>query len=279
MTCHIYGEPLSNFSWSKGNDTDDNLERLKNMTTFVQANETHVVLTLTFKSATRKDNGTYTCRARDYYGSVSADRHLFILDVPLVSIDFLKSVGEGSIFLNWTVNNGNEPIKNYFIQYMKNGTDTWQYNSEPIHGMNSSYVLKGLDKEAAYQIGIWAINKNGKSHVQVDPRWIKTLEKDPVFVPKLNVNGMTSSSVTLSWNPPPKDLIEQIHYYNIVASHESQTREAVVVPIQGIYLYPFEYLEPATTYKFKISSCSEFTRQCGNWSNEVEAETLDGGNY
>lgn len=99
---------------------------------------------------------------------------------------------------------------------------------------------------------------------------------DPVFVPKLNVNGMTASTVTIAWNHPPLDLREHIHYYIIIASHEGQTREAVV-PVQQNQLYLFEYLEPATTYKFKISACNEYTRLCGNWSKEVEAETLDGG--
>ncbi|XP_011501448.1 PREDICTED: tyrosine-protein phosphatase 69D isoform X2 [Ceratosolen solmsi marchali] len=274
LTCDFYGDPLSNYSWAKSNDSD-NLERLKNMTNWMQTNETNVSLMLAIKSATRKDNGTYTCSARDFYGVVTAERHLFVIDVPLISIDFLKTVGAGSIFLNWTVNNGNEPIETYFIQYMKNGTDSWQYNSELINGGNSSFVLKGLDKGAAYQIGITAKNKVGKSHVQIDQRWITTLEKDPIFIPKLNVNGMTSSTVTIAWNNPPPDLREHIHYYIIVASHEAQTREAVV-PVQQSQLYLFEYLETATTYKFKIAACNEYTRQCGNWSKEVEAETLDG---
>ena len=147
------------------------------MTSWKKVNESQTVLILSIKSATRKDNGTYTCEAHDFYNPVKAERHLFVLDVPLISIDFLKTVGAGSIFLNWTVNNGNEPIQTYFIQYMKNGTDSWQYNSELIDGGNSSFVLKGLDKGAAYQIGITAKNKIGKSHVQIDPRWITTLEK------------------------------------------------------------------------------------------------------
>ncbi|XP_014226420.1 tyrosine-protein phosphatase 69D [Trichogramma pretiosum] len=273
LTCDFYGNPISNFKWSKSND--DNQERLKNMTTWSQVNETHVSLTLSFKSATRKDNGTYTCGAEDFNGAVTAERHLFVIDVPLINIDFLKTVGAGSIFLNWTVNNGNEPIESYVIQYMKNGSETWQYHTELINGKNTSYVLKGLEKGAAYQVGITAKNKIGKSHLYIDPTWIKTLEKDPIFIPELTVNGMTPNTATISWHQPPPHLKEHIHYYIIGASHGNQNREAIA-PVQHNQLYLFEYLEPATTYKFKISACNEYTKVCGNWSKEVQAETLDG---
>ena len=87
---------------------------------------------------------------------------------------------------------------------------------------------------------------------------------------------MTPSTATISWNNPPPELEEHIHYYIISASHESQTRETVV-QVQKNQYYLFEYLEPATIYKFKISACNEYTHQCGNWSKEVEAQTLDGG--
>lgn len=87
---------------------------------------------------------------------------------------------------------------------------------------------------------------------------------------------MTSTTVTISWNNPPPDLREHIHYYIIDANHESKKREAIV-PAQQTPLYLFEYLEPATNYTFKILACNEYTKHCGNWSEEVEAETLDGG--
>jgi protein-tyrosine phosphatase len=176
ITCHIHGYPLSQFIWLKGNDSDSS-EHLKNFTSVTQINETYTILTLEFKSLARKDNGTYVCQANDYNGIVSASAHLFVIDVPKVSIDFMKAVGAGSIFLNWTVNDGNEPIMKYFIQHMKNGTDQRQYYAEQIGGGNSSYVLKGFESGTAYQIGISATNMVGASYMQLDPRWIITLEK------------------------------------------------------------------------------------------------------
>ncbi|XP_043249228.1 tyrosine-protein phosphatase 69D-like isoform X1 [Colletes gigas] len=274
LTCHMHGYPLSQFTWLKGNNSEST-EHLKELTTVTQINETYTILTLEFTSLTHKDNGTYICKAHDYNGEISAYRHLFVIDVPKVSIDFMKAVGAGSIFLNWTVNDGNEPIKKYFIQHMKNGTDQYHYYIEQIGGGNSSYVLKGFESGTAYQIAISATNVVGESHVRFDPRWITTLEKDPIFVPKVSVNGVTENSITIGWTVPPSDLKEHVHYYNLMATHGEQKREAVY-PAQPFTVYAFVDLDPATTYNFSIAACSEYTKECGNWSTEVNGTTLDG---
>ncbi|XP_066594024.1 tyrosine-protein phosphatase 69D isoform X2 [Prorops nasuta] len=274
LECHFHGYPLSNFSWIKGNDSEsiDNLAALSS-TTFL--NETSVLLSLHFKSLSRKDNGTYVCKAHDYNGVISAYRNLFVIDIPQVSIDFMKAVGAGSIFLNWTAIDGNEPIKEYFIKHRRNGTDSYQYYHGQIGGGNTSYVLKGFEKGTAYQFGIGASNSVGSSHERFDPRWITTLERDPVFTPNVSVNGVTENSITIAWTQPPQNLKEHVHYYNLMATHAEQKRETVY-PAQSFTVYAFVDLEPATTYKFKIAACSDYTKLCGNWSAEVNGTTLDG---
>ncbi|XP_032671027.1 tyrosine-protein phosphatase 69D isoform X2 [Odontomachus brunneus] len=276
LTCHIYGYPLSQFSWLKENDSESS-EHLRNLTDVTPINDTYSILYLKFKNLAKsgKDNGTYVCQASDYNGVVSTTVHLFVNDVPKVSIDFMKAVGAGSIYLNWTVNDGNKPIEKYFVYHMKNGTDGYVYYREQIGGGNSSYILKGFENGTAYKIGITAVNGLGSSHMQQDPRWITTLEKDPVFVPKVSVNGVTQDSITIRWTVPPLDLKEHVQYYNLMATHADQKREAVY-HAEPITVYAFIGLEPATTYKFKIAACSEYTKQCGNWSAEVNGTTLDG---
>lgn len=97
-----------------------------------------------------------------------------------------------------------------------------------------------------------------------------------MFVPKVSVNGVTENSITIGWSIPPPDLKEHVHYYNLMATHANQKREAVY-PAQPFIVYAFVDLDPATTYNFKIAACSEYTKQCGNWSAEVNGTTLDGG--
>jgi len=87
---------------------------------------------------------------------------------------------------------------------------------------------------------------------------------------------VTENSITIGWTVPPPDLKEHVHYYNLIATHADQKREAIY-PAQPFTVYAFVDLDPATTYKFKIAACSEYTKQCGNWSTEVNGTTLDGG--
>ncbi|XP_043266767.1 tyrosine-protein phosphatase 69D isoform X2 [Venturia canescens] len=274
LVCHMEGEPLTNFTWLKGNNSES-IEHLQELTKLERINETLSVLSLVFESVSRRDNGTYTCQATDYYGVVSAMQSLFVIDKPQVNIDFMKAVGAHMIYLNWTVNDGNEPIKEYLIQHMPNGTDQWHFYRGEIGGGNLSYVLKGLEKGTAYQLRISAVNAIGRSQIQTDPRWITTLSEDPVFIPTVSVNGFTDRSITIGWNVPPPDLREHVHYYKLMVTHGDQKKEAFY-PAQTFNVYVFVDLDPATTYQFKIAACSEYTKHCGNWSKIVNGTTMDG---
>lgn len=232
-------------------------------------------MTLSFESVLRKDNGTYTCMAYDYRSLITGLRHLFVIDHPQVNIDFIKAVGAHKIFLNWTVNDGNEPIKKYSMRFQKNGQEGRQFYSESVGGENTNFVLKGFEKSTEYQISISAINEVGESQVFHDNRWIKTLDSDPIFVPNVSVKGFTESSITVGWTMPPPALREHVHYYTLMMIHDVQTKEAVH-PASEFNDYVFVDLNPATTYIFKIAACSYFTKQCGNWSTEVNGTTMDG---
>ncbi|XP_034937017.1 tyrosine-protein phosphatase 69D isoform X2 [Chelonus insularis] len=274
LSCHIHGFPLSNFSWVKGNNFES-AEDLKERSQVSKVNETYYILTLNFSRVYRNDNGTYSCLAYDYNRLVSGLRNLFVVDVPQVNIDFMKAVGADKIYLNWTVNNGNMPIDVYEIKFRKNGSD-WQYHSEVINGSNTDYVLKGLEKSTAYQIGLVATNKIGKSQVHIDPRLITTLEEDPIFVPTSIVKGITGGSITLGWTLPPPHLKDHVHFYKLMVILGNEKKETVHHPQTGYKEYVFTDLKPATTYQFKIAACSYFTEQCGNWSDVVNGTTMDG---
>nr|CAD7424727.1 unnamed protein product [Timema monikensis] len=229
---------------------------------------------ITFNSTSRKDNGTYRCTAVGPQGKSSSTSVLYVRSEPQVNIDFVKAVGAHTIFLNWTLNDGNEPILQYFIQHMKNGTSQWTHYPEHIGGENSNYMIKNLDANTAYQLGLSARNKVGTGSVNILTHWVKTLDKDPSFVPEISVKGVTPNSITIGWLQPPDNVKEHVHYYQLMLKNNHTLKEAIH-NAQNLNLFLFVELQPATTYNFKVSACNEYTK-CGNWSKEVNGTTMDG---
>lgn len=255
---------------------------LSNRTQFKVVNETHVNATLDTADVFKKDNGTYTCSIESPFNDQIQhfDFAMLVLDVPQVSIDFVKAVGANKIFLNWTINDGNDPVKQYFVQHMKDDATTSTYYNHNIDGRNMSYVLENFESDTNYQIKITAQNTIGMGPAYTYPQKVRTLQTDPIFIPKISVKGNTHSTITIGWSPPPVDLLEYIHCYELVVSKVGENATAIdeaFHPQNSRNLpYMFDNLSTATEYKFKVRSCSELTKLCGNWSDEVTGTTMDG---
>nr|CAD7592685.1 unnamed protein product [Timema genevievae] len=112
LLCKFKGYPIDDIEWEKIGDvlTTEKLETTKKIDTIFIESE------LTLNSTSRKDNGTYRCTAVGSQGKSSSTSVLYVRSEPQVNIDFVKAVGAHTIFINWTVNDGNEPILQYFIQ-------------------------------------------------------------------------------------------------------------------------------------------------------------------
>ncbi|XP_044741511.1 tyrosine-protein phosphatase 69D [Chrysoperla carnea] len=276
LYCVFKGLPLQNFHWIKENDTSS-YEDLKPLTNSTRLNETHVNMTLNVAGINRSDNGTYHCIAEDAIrGTFSDSVTLLVLDKPQLQVDFLKAVGAHMIFINWTVNDGNDPILRYDVQFMENGVEAWQFYQEQIGGGNKSYVLKGFNNGTEYKFRVQAVNSLGAS-LPVITQSIRTLDSNPDFVPEISVNGVTFNSITIGWTQPPPELADHVQYYELVAqATNSTTNKQAVQTAQSMPLYLFINLEAATTYTFKVRACNEYTGQCGLYSQVVNGTTMDG---
>lgn len=229
----IFRNPISTTHSSK-----DDQAIISNRTTVNHLNKQQVNVTLDLGNIFRKDNGSYSCVVEIPYGQdpdrvfehsqrISATSTVFVLDVPQVSLDFVKAVGSRQIFLNWTVNNGNSPIKQYYVQYLKEGESTFNYYNTSINGKNTSYVLNNFEPNTSYQLKIVAQNTIGVSPAYTYPQSIRTLEFDPVFVPIIEVKGNTIDTITIGWHPPPANLLEYIQYYEVVVAEKSNSSKIV----------------------------------------------------
>lgn len=212
---------------------------IANRTTFHHLDKQRVNVTLDLANIFKKDNGSYSCMVEIPYDfddndpvfqnskRVSATSSVLVLDVPLVSLDFVKAVGASQIFVNWTVNNGNSPIKQYFVQFMKEGDSNFYHYKTPISGKNTSCVLDNFEPKTSYQLRISAQNAIGTSPAYTYPQPVRTLEFDPVFVPVVEVKGNTIDTITIGWHPPPAHLLEYIQYYELVVAEKAN--DSVIV--------------------------------------------------
>lgn len=215
-----------------------------NRTNIIRLYERQVNITLDLANNTKKDTGLYSCivevpydddddRVFDNSRLVSASSAVFVLHAPQVNLETVEAVGATEIFVNWTSNNGNSPITKYFVQYMKEGGSTYEYYKDIINGTRTSYVLENFLPNTTYYLRIMAQNKIGMSPVYDHKTPVRTLAVDPVFVPVIEVKGMTTETITIGWHPPSPHLLQYIQYYELTVAakaNESKIIEEAVHP-------------------------------------------------
>ncbi|CAH0599142.1 unnamed protein product [Chrysodeixis includens] len=229
------------------------------------------------------DNGTYSCTIEDAVtgSNITGDIALLVFSEPQVNIDKVIAINTTQLYINWTVKAFNSPVLGYTLMYLRDQKDS-QYNlpRSKIDPKNTSYVLGGLDNSTAYRIKLEVRTAHGVSKSHVYDEMVKTLSKEPIFVPNISINGFSATSVTIGWAPPPPDIAELIHYYLLEARKKDDDKD---VPRTAYHQrdsrnlpYMFDNLEPHSTYVFKVKACSDYSKTCGEWSEKMEAATLDG---
>ncbi|EDW38701.1 GL12856 [Drosophila persimilis] len=150
-------------------------------------NETHLNFTLEFTEVYKKENGTYKCVVYDSAGTegTSKEINLFVMEVPQVSIEFAKAVGASKIFLNWTVNDGNDPVQKYFISFSQQGTPTYTYYKDIINGNNTSYILESFLPNTTYSLRILGKNSIGDGA----PTPVSRGHNNPIFRSHIHSQG------------------------------------------------------------------------------------------
>lgn len=275
---HPIGDFLPSIKWTKDGEPITNTKvngnsQTKSPNQLPATNRTHIEyitnvrvnISLDIIDVVKRDNGTYACSIETPYNSygdkaneellknhrkVSGATSVLVLDKPQVSLDYVAAVGAKSIFVNWTVNDGNEPVTKYFVQYMKEGSNTSTYYNHDIDGKNHSYVLDTFEPNTNYQLKIAAKNKIGLGPTYTHPLWVRTLEKDPVFIPEIGVKGNTHTTITIGWQPPPAELLEYIHYYELIVEEagENSTYKQQAIHPQNSRNLPYMFDDVSITH-------------------------------
>ncbi|XP_063928100.1 tyrosine-protein phosphatase 69D isoform X2 [Zophobas morio] len=271
LYCVIKGYPIEDIKWFK----DDELLP-SDLWTVKTINETLKNTTLTVSEVTKKDNATYTCLASNGHNTVNSSSAILVLDKPQITIDFVKAIGINKVYLNWTVNDGNDPKHlKYTIQYMLSGDSNWIFFQNKIDEKARSYVLKDIFKNnTECTIRIKAKNSEGESQYSTSTP-VRMLSEDPVFIPEVKVTGVTVSSITISWSTPTDDLKDHVQYYTLYLKTNNSSFNAIH-PVSKENYHMFSELDPATNYNFQVAACSEYSQTCGPPSDVVNGTTMDG---
>nr|XP_022914694.1 tyrosine-protein phosphatase 69D [Onthophagus taurus] len=274
LHCLVLGYPITGINWFKDKSA---LEAEAYKIKFV--NETYAESLLEVSSVTKKDNGTYTCKAQTPFTSKQNETAILVLDKPVLKLDFVKSIGKSKIYINWTMDDGNEPNSiRYSIRYKEDGNENWVYYQQEIKAEYREHILEDvtLKPNATYTLRMEAINSEGSSPFS-DSKPIRILTEDPVFTPEVKVTGVTVSSITISWTDPSRDLGEYVQFFKLKSRPDNMTSISEAVShLPSKNLYMFNNLDPATTYNFQVCACCEYCNTCGPWSLEVNGTTMDG---
>lgn len=274
LRCAAEGYPAPKISWTFNGVNLDAQTKTFSITDSKEG--TFTVSNIDFKNTGRSDNGTYMCHASNNDREDIKPVTLFIQTKPQVTIDFALGVGMKSIYLNWTLNNGNLPVHSYEIKYLKEHESTWRFNRVRPNATATSFVIDELETNAAYDIEIVAENLLGKSHPHKYSS-VKTLSSEADYTPVADVKGSTSNSFTIGWTQPPENIRHLIgHYVSSYKDDQGKENIAIVPAGDGSPVHLFTNLKPATTYFFKVKACHRYTGRCGNFSFPVSGKTIDG---
>ncbi|KAH8334868.1 hypothetical protein KR074_010059 [Drosophila pseudoananassae] len=268
-----------NLKWLKDGNPFDFLDTFSSIT---KLNETHLNFTLEFTEVYKKENGTYKCTVSNNDGLEVAAKEitLYVMEEPQVSIDFAKAVGANKIYINWTVNDGNDPVQKFFVSHKEPSDTTFTYYKQAINGNHTSYILENFKPNTTYILKIAAKNSIGDGTPTQYPFNVTTLSFDPIFIPKVESTGSTASTITIGWDPPPSDIIQYVQYYELIVSESGEVpkviEEAIYQQNSRNLPYMFDKLKTATDYEFRVRACSDLTKTCGPWSEIVNGTTMDG---
>ncbi|KAM3957291.1 protein tyrosine phosphatase 69D [Aphomia sociella] len=275
-TFEVYDTPSEVKWWKKG--VNDYEAPLRSATPI---NEKQITSTYQLH-IDKKANGTYICEifdkvtSKNIYGEID----IIVYAEPEIKIDSVVAINTTQLYVNWTVNSYNLPVQAYYLFKQTNASgesDGFQLIPVKIGTKNTSFIIDNLKNSTLYNIKLQVNTSMGEAN-DIYPNAVKTLDKKPIFVPEISINGFSATSVTLGLMAPPEDIANLIHYYILEARKKGETtpRQAYHSRDNRNLPYMFDSLEPYSTYIFRVRACSDYTKMCGQWSEEKEAATLDG---
>ncbi|XP_074598479.1 cell adhesion molecule DSCAM-like [Brevipalpus obovatus] len=235
---------------------------------------------LTIEVARPQDSALFICRTSNPFGSDEKKIFLIVQESPSQPINLIASeISAHSIKLRWIApSDGHSPITNFLLEYntqsprssdhlVSSSTNhqiqpsTTTHKTMLIPGNQTNVTVNNLRPFSAYYFRVIAENSIGRSHPS-NTQTVVTAEKKPSEPPQLvKVSALSSSSVKVSWSPPPSDHVNGLIRgyqvtYQLIESDSGTLNPIELVNISKSDQYEviIDGLSRLSRYAFKVSA-------------------------
>merc|ERR1719397_647256 len=158
---------------------------------------------------------------------------------------------------------------------MEGGSNSWKLDMvQAINQGSTSYLIGDLTANKEYSVKMAARNAHGMGEYDTYHEAVPTLAFDPVFIPEASIKGITRNSISVGWTDPPEKIAPHIHFYKVSKYSGEQVSE--VLHTQPYPLHLFGDLSSATSYKFTVAACNQYSGECSPPSEVIPGTTYDG---
>ncbi|GFU50490.1 down syndrome cell adhesion molecule-like protein Dscam2 [Nephila pilipes] len=207
MKCEALGDQPLSVTWQRDETTISKSgdERYEIFETLVQKG---VMSELIIRTTDRDDGALYSCIAENEFGNDQRKIRLLVMEVPAPPLDVkIREIWSRSASVSWAPPySGNSPITKYIVQYWRDiGGTPHRLMEISAPSSQSSALLKDLHAGTPYVLKVVAENAVGRGEPS-DGAFFRTGEEEPNIPPAdINAEPRGSSTIRVSWKPPPKD--------------------------------------------------------------------------
>ncbi|GIY67333.1 titin [Caerostris darwini] len=207
MKCEALGDQPLAVTWQRDETTISKSgdERYEIFETLVPKG---VMSELIIRTTDRDDGALYSCVAENEFGNDQRKIRLLVMEVPAPPLDVkIREIWSRSASVTWAPPySGNSPITKYIVQYWRDiGGAPHRLLEISAPSSQSSALLKDLHPGTPYVLKVVAENAVGRGEPS-DGAFFRTGEEEPSSPPAdINAEPRGSSTIRVSWKPPPKD--------------------------------------------------------------------------
>ncbi|KAG8187812.1 hypothetical protein JTE90_001187 [Oedothorax gibbosus] len=280
LKCEAVGDKPLSITWTKDKAEID-FKKHTRLEKFDRDVEKGLSSELIIRTSDRKDGALYGCLAKNEYGSDERNVKLLVVEVPAQPMDVkVKEVWSRTASIMWSAPySGNSPITKYIIQYWRDRGGPHRLLEDTIPHSQTTVLLKNLQPGTPYGVTVLGENEIGQGQPSDILKFV-TGEEEPSGPPTdVWVEAKSSSSILVTWKPPPRelwngDLRGYFVGYKVDGSSHAYSFKTVDSVQNDTHDFVLGNLMKSTRYNIVVKAYNG--AGTGPPSQDLVAKTLDG---